>query len=140
MRAAVVDTVASIVFFSIVAGLTEYFVAGLSPTQVLVSRSVTIPVLVLTGRPYGMWRDLVFALTGARRRGRPALLALDTVAFMTFQLPVYAAILALAGATGPQMLAALASATFAMLLLSRPFGVFLDWVRQRSGTAPQKPL
>lgn len=104
------------------------------------SRSVTIPVLVLTGRPYGTWRDIVFALAGAPGRGRLAQLALDTVAFLTFQVPVYVAILALAGATGPQMLAALGSAMFAMLLLGRPFGVFLDRVRQWSGTAPDNAL
>lgn len=79
----------SIVFFTIVAGLT--------------------------GRPYGMRRTLVFAATGVRGRGRMALLVLDTVAFLTFQVPVHAAILVLAGATWPQMLAALGLATFATL-------------------------
>ena len=69
-----------------------------------------------------------------------AMLALDTVAFLPFQVPIYAATLTLAGASGEQVTAALGSATVAMLLLSRPFGLFLDWVRRRAGVAPRMPL
>ena len=139
-RAAAVDTIAAVAFFTLIAAATEYLIAGLEPLQILVSRTATIPALILTGRPYGLWRDAILSRTGARRRGRAAMLAADTVAFLSFQVPIYAAILTLAGASGPQMTAALGTATVAMLLLSRPFGLFLDWVRRRAGVAPEMPL
>lgn len=59
------------------------------------------------------------------------------MAFVSFQAPLYAAILALAGADAGQMVAALASAILFMVILSRPYGLFLDWVRRRAGTHPQ---
>lgn len=61
MSAFVVDTFGTLVVFVDVAGLTELFVAGMDPAQVLVARLITIPVMVLTGHPYGMWRDWIFS-------------------------------------------------------------------------------
>ena len=110
------------------------------PPRVLVSRAATIPALLLTGRPYGLWRDAVLNRTGARAGGRLAFLVADTIAFLTFQMPVYAAVLALAGAAPAQIARALVAATLAMLLLSRPFGAFLDWLRGQAGVTPQQPL
>ncbi len=140
MRATLVDTLATVTFFTIVAAATEFFVAGLSAQQVLVSRVTTIPVLFATGRAYGLWRDGLVARLDARRRGAVAMLGTDTLAFLSFQVPVYAAILVLAGATGAQMTRALVAATLAMLLLSRPFGMFLDWLRGYAGAASRMPL
>lgn len=136
-RAAAVDTLAAVVFFTVIAAATEYLVAGLSPGQVLVSRTARFPVLVLTGRP---WRDMILTRTGALRGGRAAMLVVDTAAFLSFQVPLYGAILLIAGASGTQMAAALTAATIAMLLLSRPVGVFLDWMRRRAGVAPGMTL
>lgn len=139
-RATLVDALALVAFFTLVAGATEYLIAGLSPQQVLISRSATLPVLLLAGRPYGLWRDAILKLTDARRRHRLVLLVVDTAAFLSFQGPIYAVVLVLAGATSQQMIAALGSATVGMLLLSRPFGIFLDWVRRRTGVAPSQAL
>lgn len=116
-----------------VAGSTELLIARMSWEQVLASRVTAVPVMLATGRPYGLWRDLVLARLAPR--GRIGLAAADVAAFVTFQVPVYAAILWLAGATGAQMAAALPSATVFMLLLSRPYGLWLDGVRRLFGTA-----
>jgi hypothetical protein len=131
---------ALVVFFTVVAGAAELLIAGLAPRQVLISRSATIPVLVLTGRPYGLWRDAILTRTSARGRGRAAILAADTVALLSFQVPIYAAILAIAGAAPDQMIRALAAAAVGMLILGGPYGVFLDWVRRRAGVAPRSAL
>jgi hypothetical protein len=139
-REATVDALALVAFFTVVAGATELLIAGLSPRQVLISRAATVPVLLLTGRPYGLWRDAILTRTGARGRGRAALLAVDTAAFLSFQVPIYAAILVVAGATPDQMIRALAAATVGMLILGGPYGLFLDWVRRRAGVAPRSAL
>ncbi|AHM04763.1 hypothetical protein roselon_02438 [Roseibacterium elongatum DSM 19469] len=129
-----VDTGTTIVFFTIVAGLTELLLAGMSPREVLVTRALTVPVMVLTGRPYGMWRDMWFRRVPAR--GLIARTALDIAAFLSFQVPVYAMILWVAGADVGEMAIALGSAVWLMVLLSRPFGLVLERVRRAFGLAP----
>ncbi|CTQ50032.1 L-alanine exporter AlaE [Jannaschia donghaensis] len=115
-------------FFTLVAGATELLIVGMTPGQVLATRAVTIPVMVLTGRPYGRWRDAV--LTRVAGSGPVARTLADVGAFLTFQVPVYGAILMLADATTGQVAAALTSATFFMVILARPFGLFLDAARR----------
>ena len=134
MRALIVDTLVAVVFFTTFATLTERLVVGLTWEQIATTRLGTIPVMLLTGRPYGLWRDAIF------RRLRPdrrvAVAAVDTLAFVSFQAPVYAVILAFAGATPGQMAAALASAVAAMLVLGRPYGLVLAAARRLAGTSP----
>ena len=134
MRRLVVDSAAALSFFTVVAGATEFLIARMTLEQVLVSRGTAVPVMLATGRPYGMWRDVV--LRRLAPRGRAARAGVDVAAFVTFQVPVYAAILRLAGAEGPQMAAALSSAAVAMVLLSRPYGLWLDWLRRLFRAAP----
>lgn len=116
------------------AGASELLIARMSPGQTLISRAMAVPVMLATGRPYGMWRDFVFSRT--MPRGRITRTATDMGAFVTFQVPVYAAILWLAGAGGAQMATALGSATVLMVVLSRPYGLWLDWMRRVFGAAP----
>lgn len=113
------------------AGAGELLLARMTWEQVMVSRGTAIPVMLATGRPYGMWRDLAFRRLAPRRPAARA--AVDVAAFVGFQVPVYAAILWLAGATGAQMATALATATVAMVALSRPYGLWLDWLRRLAG-------
>ena len=133
------DSLAALVFFTAAATLSERFVAGMDWGQVAVSRAVAAPVMLLTGRPYGMWRDAVLRRLGAARRAAAGRAAVDVAAFTTFQVPVYAGILALAGASPAQALAVLSSAAMLMLALSRPYGLFLDAARRLAGTAPPLP-
>ena len=122
-------------FFTIVAGLTELFIADMEPTQVLVARLITIPVMVLTGRPYGMWRDWMFVRFAPR--GRVMNTVVDILAFLTFQVPVYVTTLMISGASMGQIQVAVSAAIVFMVLLSRPFGLFLDALRK--WTAPAAP-
>lgn len=129
MRALFVDSFAALVFFTVVAGLVELLFAGMSPDQVLAARLVAIPVILATGRPYGMWRDMVF-----RRFGRNiSPLLVDIGAFLSFQVPVYAGILAIAGASIGQMTAAIGAALVFMPLIGRPYGLFLSICRRLTG-------
>ncbi|WP_179380078.1 L-alanine exporter AlaE [Jannaschia marina] len=134
MRAFLVDTLTTIVFFTVVAAVVELWIVGLDPAQVLVTRALTIPVMVLTGRPYGRWRDLLMVWVYPQRAITRA--AVDTVAFLSFQMPIYALTLFVAGATLAEVLVALPTASLTMVVLARPFGLVLDAVRRIAGTAP----
>lgn len=134
MRLLLIDTLATIFFFTIVATFTELVIAGMSPREVLITRSLMIPVMVLTGRPYGAWRDWLFMRTSPRHRITRT--AVDILAFLSFQVPVYVATLVIAGADYKQIMTAIGSATIFMVILSRPFGLFLDFVRSIAGVSP----
>lgn len=132
MKAFIVDTAGTVTFFTIVAGLTELLIAGLEPSQVLVARLITIPVMILTGRPYGLWRDYVFSRSLPKARWSKMIA--DVFAFVTFQVPVYSATLAIAGATLQEIQAAVSAAIGFMIVLSRPFGFFLEVLRKWART------
>jgi len=56
--------------------------------------------------------------------------AVGMIAFVTFQVPIYFAILALAGATIMQIVTAVASAIIVLTVSGRPYGLFLEWCRK----------
>lgn len=128
-----IDTVATVVFFTIVAGLTELFIAGVAPIQVLAARLITIPIMILTGRPYGLWRDWIFMRFSPQHQMTK--LAADIFAFLTFQVPVYITTLWIAGASFVEMKIAVSAAIFLMVISSRPFGMFLDLIRKWNSVA-----
>ena len=128
-----IDTAATITFFTVIAALSELLIAGMNPTQVLIARLIMMPIMMVTARPYGLWRDWFFSKT------RPQLwltnLVGDIIAFITFQVPVYVATLALAGANASEIAAAVSASIVFMILLSRPFGIYLQAVRNWASTS-----
>lgn len=135
MRGVIVDTLATIVFFTTVAAATEIFVAGMEPQQVLLTRLVMAPMMILTGRPYGLWRDWFFRTTRPTVSWSKTLI--DGVAFLTFQLPIYAITLVFVGADRGEIFTLLGSTAILMLIVSRPFGLFLEAVRRMAGVSGQ---
>ena len=137
-RAALADTLTSVLFFSTMGALTEVFVARMSVDQVLVSRLAALPVMIFSGRPYGLWRDWIVGRLAPG--GTPLRTALaDTTAFVTFQLPIYLAILWFAGASIEQASVAAGSALIVLLVTARPYGVLLGAVRRLFG-APRRSV
>jgi hypothetical protein len=138
MRAFVADTLALVLFFTLLGALNEHFVAGMTWEEVARSRSIGAPLMVLTARPYGVWRDWLMA------RLAPPLprLGADALALLLFQVPIYAAILWLGGASGFGILKGAAGFAVLMLVVGRPYGVWLDFVRARFGLGPggMKPM
>ncbi|MDW4498041.1 L-alanine exporter AlaE [Sulfitobacter sp. D35] len=131
MRRTLVDTFATIAFFTTVAAVTELFVAGMAPAEVLKTRATMIPLMVLTGRPYGLWRDWFFRTTKPTVSWSKTLI--DGSAFLSFQLPVYGLVLFIVGADGGEILVLLASTAILMFVVSRPFGIFLEFTRRLFG-------
>ncbi len=129
-RAFIADTVALILFFTATGILNERFVAGMSWDQVFHARTLGAALMVPVGRPYGVWRDWLL------RRARPtrmSQLLWDSLALVSFQVPIYAAIIAVSGASGLRLLIGVVSATVMMFALGRPYGAFLNLVRALFG-------
>lgn len=132
-RAFLADTTALILFFTATGILNERFVAGMTWDQVLHARLLGAVLMVPVGRPYGLWRDWIMTYAG---RGSVSRLIWDSVALVSFQVPIYAAIIAVSGASGRGLLSGTIGATILMLALGRPYGAFLNRVRMLFGLPP----
>ena len=139
-RSFVADTLALVVFFTITSGINERFIAGMAWDEVVVARSFGAVLMVLTARPYGLWRDWLFEIVNPKTRVTGLLT--DCISLLVFQVPIYVVILMVGGAEGAAILKGTAGFAIAMLLLGRPYGVFLDFVRTRFGLSGdgQKPM
>ena len=133
MRNYLIDTIGTVIFFTVIAATSELLIVGLEPIQVLFARFVMIPVMVITARPYGLWRDWVFRKM--RPRNWKFIVAVDIATFISFQVPVYVATLALAGTTLSEIVTAVSVSIFFMVLLSRPFGMYLEAFRRWAGAS-----
>jgi hypothetical protein len=127
MRRFIVDTIAIIIFLTLIAALTELFVAGMTPSEALKTCLIMIPMMVITGPPYGVWRDWFFNKTKPTVSWNKALI--DGLAFLSFQLLIYALTLVIAGADQNEVIIIVTSTSFLMFIVSRPFGVYLGAVR-----------
>ncbi|MCB8839075.1 L-alanine exporter AlaE [Aurantimonas sp. VKM B-3413] len=136
----IADTLSLVVFFTIASGLNERFIAGMTWDEVLVSRSIGAPLMVLTARPYGLWRDWFMKRTDPS--GKWSRLAMDSLALLIFQLPIYVAIIVAGGADGFAILKGAAGFAALLFVLGRPYGVFLELVRGFFGLKGQgqKPM
>jgi len=139
-RSFLADTTALVVFFTLTGVLNERYVVGMAWDEVAVSRLIGAPLMVLTARPYGIWRDTVLAW--ASPRGIARRIVWDSAALLSFQVPIYVAIIAMGGAEGYALLQGAIGAAALMLCLGRPYGIWLDFVRSRFGLPPggMKPM
>ena len=138
-REFVADTTALVIFFTVAGVINERFVIGMDWAEVLRARLIGAPLMVLTARPYGLWRSWVIDRVGGSGL---RLLAADTGALLLFQVPIYVAIIWMGGARGDELATGALGAAVYMLCLGRPYGLFLDRVRAAFGLPPggQKPM
>jgi len=136
MKRYLADTFAMVVFSTMVGAFVEVVITGLTIEQSVRIRLAAIPIMLVTGRPYGIYRDRLFRLLSNKNTGPLKTTAIDTLANMTFQIPVYACLLALNGATIGQIFTAVGSILLILLLSGRPYGVFLVWCRRLFGVTP----
>jgi hypothetical protein len=133
-RAFIADTTALILFFTTTGVINERFIAGMSWDQVLHARILGAALMVPVGRPYGVWRDHV--MRHAESSDRRSQLLWDSIALVSFQVPIYAAIIAVSGASGRRLWLGVLGATVMMLVLGRPYGAFLNGVRRLFSLPP----
>lgn len=129
-RLLVVDTAAMIVFCTVTGMMVEVGISGLTWTQSAQARLAAIPLNLLTARPYGVYRDWLFHKLGAHQGGRLRVTGVDVLCFVTFQVPVYAAVLLAAGATLQQLVASCTTMTLLSAFMGRPYGAFLELCRR----------
>lgn len=129
----VADTTAMILFFTTTGIINERFVAQMEWEQVLHARVLGAVLMVPVAWPYGLWRDWLMQRARAHRLSH---LFWDSLALVSFQVPIYVAIIAISGASGQGLLLGTIGATAMMLALGRPYGVFLNWIRALFGLAP----
>lgn len=138
MRRYLADTFAMVIFSTIVGAFVEVVVAGLTLEQSARIRLAAIPVMLLAGRPYGIYRDWLFRLLGNMSSGPFKAAVLDTSANVTFQVPVYSCLLALNRATASQIFTAVSSIILIIILSGRPYGLFLVWFRRLFGVSTSR--
>lgn len=130
LRHAVADTFAMVVYCTVVNMLIEIFLSGMTFEQSLSSRLVAIPVNIIIAVPYGFYRDRTMRL--ARHISPSAWMKsiADVVAYVTFQSPVYVAILFSVGADWHQIAAAVSSNIAVSMMMGAVYGYFLDYCRR----------
>lgn len=133
MRAFCADTLALLTFFTVTGALNERYVAGLDWSEVASARLIGAPLMVMTARPYGLYRDLV-ASHHWTAEWSPTLR--DILALVTFQVPIYAAILAVSGAELMDILRGCGGFALLMLVVGRPYGLYVDAIRRAFGVPP----
>lgn len=139
-RDGLADTFAMLTWGIIVGGAVE-LLAGLSFAQSFQSRLFSIPVNLLTARLYGLYRDRIINI-GTRHIGCSfaQMALLDAFAFMTFQIPLYSSVLLATGAGFEQIIHACVGQVGAMLIMGRPYGVYMqlcrNWFAPKSVPAP----
>ncbi|MGB8664101.1 MAG: L-alanine exporter AlaE [Serratia inhibens] len=130
-RSAAADTFALVVYCFIAGMAIEILVSGMSFHQSLSSRLMSIPVNILIAWPYGRYRDLFIRLAKRFRRGQWLLRNLaDLLAYVSFQSPVYAAILWSVGADGQQIMTAVAGNAVVSMAMGVAYGYFLEYCRK----------
>ena len=132
-RAFIADTVALILFFTTTGILNERFIARMAWDQVFHARMLGGVLMIPVGRPYGIWRDW---LMRCARPDRLSQVLWDGLALVSFQVPIYAAIIAISGASGRGLWLGVLGATVIMPALGRPYGAFLNWVGTLFGLPP----
>jgi len=126
----IADILAMIAFSTTMCMGIELFLAGLTLAQSVSARIAAIPVNLITGRPYGWFRDWLFRLLHIDRTDRWRLIMGDTVAFVAFQVPLYVIVLLLADASWRQIAVSSVSITLIFTLAGRPYGAFMDMCRR----------
>jgi len=128
-----------ITFSTPIAMANEIFVADMAVTDSLKARGIATIVNALTARPYGKYRDLIFKkLRINKESGFWKKYITDTLAFATFQTPLYAGILAVSGAEPEGVLAGSATITALSGFIGRPYGAYLDVLRKGCGICQEE--
>jgi hypothetical protein len=132
-----VDVFVMNTFSYVVAAPLELIIAGMSWEAHLKVRLMGLLINSLIGRPYGIWREFIVHLTGMTEHSSAfKRYWVDTLVFLSFQLPVYVTIMALGGADWNGILKAAGTASLLAGFLGRPYGIYLDFVRSLVGMKP----
>lgn len=133
------------VTFSIASGLViELFVANMTFVQMVISRAIAQPIVAMTARPYGIYRDWALRKMNVHldEKGKPlsgkkgTYIITNMVTYATFFCPQYALKLWIIGATTPQILKATIFVAITSPILGPINGRWMDLMRIRVFKVP----
>jgi hypothetical protein len=139
-RKAFVDTLAMIVFATASSMPVEIFILGMSLEQSAKARLVAVPINLLAGRPYGIFRDWVLRKMTAENEGRFKKGLADTVSYACWQVPQYTLVLTISGANLRQIAVACVITAIFAIFVGWGYGLFLDLVRWLFGKTAKTPV
>lgn len=126
----IADTFALVTFALVVGMFVEVVLSGLSLGQSLQSRLFAIPLNVIVARPYGLYRDWLFIISNAEKKGEIVKLLIDIISFLSFMIPQYVAVLWWVGAKADQILIACTSVVIMSVVVGRPYGLYMVFCRK----------
>jgi len=130
VRLVAADMFAMVVFCFVTGMFIEIMISGLSFEQSLASRTLAIPVNIAIALPYGVFRDWIIRQGMKLSRGSLMKQLSDLLSFVSFQIPVYIAILFTVGASHDQIVAAVTSSVVMFSVLGMLYGHFLESCRR----------
>lgn len=132
-----IDTSASLLFYTPAFAFVEYFIAGMNEKEVFQSRTIGTFVGIATARLYGKFREWwSCALHMDPGSSQLKKILTEASGLTIFTLPCYIATLTIAGASFDETVIALPSGLALSVLSSRPYGYFLDQWRKLFGEKP----
>ncbi|QTF07110.1 L-alanine exporter AlaE [Brenneria izadpanahii] len=131
LRNATADTFALVIYCFITGMVIEVGLSGMSLEQSFSSRLLSIPVNIVIAWPYGLYRDWVLGMAKRHTSAHFLIRNLaDLFAYVSFQSPVYLAILWYIGADSSQILTAVASNAVVSMAMGVLYGYFLEYCRR----------
>jgi len=131
------DTLAMVSWSFVVEGSRELLI-GMTPEQTLYSRLSGIPIDIFLGGPYGKFLDFVRSKFKVNEKSsfiKKA--AVDIGALVTTMTPIYAGILYVIGVDPKTIAVSCASGLVLQTLYGRPYGMYVDFLRNRFGVKEQ---
>ncbi|CDG21585.1 conserved membrane protein of unknown function [Xenorhabdus poinarii G6] len=95
------------------------------------ARFIGLFIITTTARPFGIWRDWIFKkfnLTNSDKGLKPYLV--DTLAYLSFEMPLYIANLTMSGASLEQVLKSILFFSCIAGLVGRPYGIYRHFIRK----------
>lgn len=130
-----VDTTAALSFWTPIMASIEYFGAGMDSEEVLKSRLAAAAVHATIARPYGKLRQWIAdKLHTNAQSSQSKKFAIDTLAMILTQAPLYSTILYCSGASLKEVAVALPTGLAIGAVSGRPYGYVLDKWRTLWGT------
>lgn len=129
IKRVIADILALVIYSFITGMIIEIFLSGMTFSQSLSSRLLSIPVNIVIAWPYGIYRD--FLVLNSEKIYKHFLIKsfVDLFAYVSYQSPVYASILWFVGANEQQIITAVTSNAIISMVLGIIYGRFLDFCR-----------
>ena len=138
-KVGLVDTLGNQSYCLIVGAAIDYM-SGMSPAGVLASRCTGIVMNAATAAPYGWWREKVYGFSGTNEEsGNLRKTLTELLAFNIFQVPGYAAVLAIANfisegeVDSNKLISGMTNLAVISPFIAPTMGLYMDFIRKLFG-------